>query len=248
MKIGPDLTRRGAAGFVLGIASGLLLPARARAASLQITPILIELVGGARTSTIQVENKGGGATNMQVRVFAWTQPPDDDMLTQTEGLAASPPIFSVAEGGAQIVRLVLRAAPGATEQAYRVMLDEIPGPAQGTAVVVALRVSLPVFAVPPGARPPLLKWSMESGPDGKPRIAVTNNGGRYARITDLKVTLPDGKTLPAKQLGQTPYVLPNSERRWTVDDPRQTIRSGASVTVTGTTSAGPLQEKLSLKG
>jgi fimbrial chaperone protein len=91
---------------------------------------------------------------MQVRVFSWTQSPDDDVLTQTEELVASPPIFSVPDGGAQIVRLVLRVAPAATEQAFRVMLDEIPAAAQGTAVVVALRVSLPVFVIPSTARPP----------------------------------------------------------------------------------------------
>src|SRR5665811_2363992 len=175
-----NMTRRGAANLVLGIATGLLLPSRARAAALQITPVLIELLGGARTSTIQVENKGGGATTMQVRVFSWAQSPDDDVLTQTEELVASPPIFSVPDGGAQIVRLVLRVAPAATEQAFRVMLDEIPAAAQGTAVVVALRVSLPVFVIPSTARPPVLQWRLESGPDGNPRIVAANKGGRYA--------------------------------------------------------------------
>ena len=97
-------------------------------------------------------------------------------------------------------------------------------------------------------RPPVLQWRLESGPDGNPRIVAANKGGRYARINELKLSLPDGRTLPTKQLGQTPYVLPNSERRWTIDDPRQAIRSSALVTVTGVTNAGPLQEKLSLKG
>jgi hypothetical protein len=41
-----NMTRRGAASLVLGIATGLLLPSRARAAALQITPVLIELLGG----------------------------------------------------------------------------------------------------------------------------------------------------------------------------------------------------------
>jgi fimbrial chaperone protein len=248
MKHGPDVSRRGAAGLALGLVSGLLLPSRARAAALQITPILIEMLGGARTSTIQVENKGGGATTMQVRVFSWSQPPDDDALTPTTDLAASPPIFAVPEGGAQIVRLVLRAAPGATEQAFRLTLDEIPGPAQGTAVVVALRVSLPVFVVPATARPAALEWRLGPGPDGKPLITAANTGGRYARITELKLRLPDGRALPTKLLGQMPYVLPNAERHWAVDDPRQAIRAGVPLKVTGTTNAGPLQETLLLKG
>jgi fimbrial chaperone protein len=245
MNPGPEMTRRGAARVVLGIASGLVLTSRAKAASLQITPILIEMFGGARTSTIQVENKGGGASTMQVRAFAWTQGPDDDVLKPTEELAVSPPIFSIPDGGSQVVRLVLRTAPGAAEQAFRVMLDEIPGPAQGTAVVVALRVSLPVFVVPPTAGPPVLKWRLESGAGG-PRLIASNSGGRYVRVVDLKVTLPDGRALPTKLIGQTPYVLPNNERRWTIEDPRQAIRPGMSVSLTGTTNAGPLQEKLSL--
>jgi fimbrial chaperone protein len=244
----PLVSRRGVASLLVGAASGLLLPARARAAALQITPILIELAGGARTSTVQVENRGGGATTMQVRVFAWTQPPDTDKLTETTALVASPPIFSIPEGATQIVRVVLLAPPGASEQAYRLLLDEIPGPAQGTAVVVALRVSLPVFAIPASAPPAVLKWNLETGPDGKPRLSIANVGGRYARIADLKLTLPNGVALPMKQIGQTPYVLPHAERHWTIDDSRHAIRPGISVMVTGTSNAGPLREKLSLNG
>jgi fimbrial chaperone protein len=246
MKTGPELSRRGAARVALGITSSLLLTSRAKAASLQITPILVEMFGGARTSTIQIDNKGGGASTMQVRAFSWSQGPEDDVLTPTEDLAVSPPIFSIPEGGSQIVRLVLRAAPTATEQAFRVMLDEIPAPAQGTAVVVALRVSLPVFVVPPTAGPPVLKWRLEVGAGGRPRVTASNSGGRYVRVVELKVSLPDGRTLPTKLIGQTPYVLPNHERQWTIDDPRQAIRPGVMVSITGTTNAGPLQEKLSL--
>jgi len=246
MNPGPEISRRGAARIALGIASGLLMTPRARAASLQITPILIEMFGGARTSTIQVENKGGGASTIQARAFSWTQVPDDDVLTPTEALAVSPPIFTVPDGGSQVVRLVLRAAPTAAEQAFRVMLDEIPAPAQGTAVVVALRVSLPVFVIPPTAGPPVLKWRLEPESGGRTRIVASNSGGRYVRVTELKLGLSDGRTLTTKLVGQTPYVLPSSERHWSVDDSRQSIRPGVTVNLIGTTSAGPLQEKLSL--
>jgi fimbrial chaperone protein len=247
MNLDSDVSRRVAVRLLLGAASGLLLSSRARAAALQVTPVIVELVGGARASIVQVDNRGGGATTMQVRTFSWTQSSDDDVLVPTDQLAASPPIFVIPEGGSQIVRLVLRAAPEATEQHFRVMLDEIPGPVQGMAVTVALRVSLPIVVVPASAPPPMLRWGLESGRDGKPRIAATNAGGRYARIAELRLGLSGGEALPVRQIGQTPYVLPNSTRYWLVSDPRQTLRPGASVTLSGKTNFGAFEEKVVLK-
>jgi fimbrial chaperone protein len=203
---------------VLATAGGLVLlaaaPRAARAAQLEFVPITIHTMLGSAATTLQVINHGGGSSVMQVRAFAWQQTPDgDDSLVHSDAIVVSPPMFTVAEGDNQIVRVVLHTAPGPTELAFRILLDEIPPP-NATGVQMALRVSLPVFATPSTGTPEL-HWRVARAGSGL-QVTVRNSGALHAQIAKLALALPGRAAVDGKLQQRLPYVLPGAERRWTV--------------------------------
>ncbi|WP_321954745.1 fimbrial biogenesis chaperone [Paraburkholderia bannensis] len=150
------------------ISSGLLTIycAGTFAASLEITPVTVELEASQNGQVFTLHNNGTEALSAQIRVYSWNQEDGDDQLTLTRDLIASPPIAQVAAGGEQIVRLV-RAHPGgpAQEMAYRLFIDELPPPnaAPSTGIQFRFRYSVPVFLYAPGERgAPDTHWSLET--------------------------------------------------------------------------------------
>ena len=62
----------------------------------------------------------------------WTQVDGDDVITPTNaGLLVSPPIFTLAPGAAQTIRVVARQKGVTAETAYRLYSDELPAAATG---------------------------------------------------------------------------------------------------------------------
>jgi fimbrial chaperone protein len=201
-----------------------LLPAtgKAQPASLAVTPVVVTLAAGQTATTIQVTNHGAGSTAMQARIYRWTQPSNDDVLTPTDDIIVSPPIFTVPEGGSQTMRLLLRGGPRTGgERTYRLLLDEVP-PANGQArrVVLALRLSMPVFldAATPGH--PALQWRAERNPGGQTVLTVSNTGTGYTRISTVGVTLSDGSHPKVVSRTPTAYVLAGAAHQWVVEDSR----------------------------
>src|SRR5579859_6455132 len=122
--------------------------AAARAASLQISPVMVDMSPDMNAAGITLSNPGDQPLYGQVRVFRWDQSDTDDTLEPTTDIVASPPLIQVAPHSDQLVRLVRQAHDAtATEQAYRVLIDEIPRPDVATAngVTIRLRYSVPVF-------------------------------------------------------------------------------------------------------
>src|SRR5215210_1090228 len=141
--------------IVLAGASALagLHPGEARATSLEITPVAVHLVPGAKATTIEVANRGGVAAAIQLRAYAWSQNGNQDVLTPTRDIVLSPPIFTLGIDGSQTIRLMLRrGASAAGERTYRLLIDEVPAPnPRAQQVQVAMRLSLPVII---GSAPP----------------------------------------------------------------------------------------------
>ncbi len=175
------LPRRTAAGARRGIAAALLVLAGGGAGA--VTPIMIwpvdpVIVGEPQAVALWIENQGDQPIAMQVRVFGWEQPLGEDALAPQQQVIASPPISSIPPRQRQMVRLIAtRPAPPLAEQAFRVVVDELPGtapplpaaappadgaaPAQappaaapaGAAVNLQMRYSVPLFLYGPDARP-----------------------------------------------------------------------------------------------
>lgn len=100
-------------------------------------------------TTLTVTNRSGQSVPVQIRAFAWDQAGGADHLTPTTDLMVSPPIVEIGPGVPQVIRLVLRHPAVQAEQAFRIIVDQIPPPGAPGTVRIALRLSIPVFAEPP---------------------------------------------------------------------------------------------------
>lgn len=190
----------------------------ARASSLQIAPVTVELPPGQNASALTLRNPGKEPVYGQVRVFRWDQAPDDDRLEPSEELVASPPLVRIEPQGEQLVRLVRRdASPVTQERNYRVLVDEVPNldAAPGNGVNIRLRYSVPVFVEPAG-QPAMPQLSWELRREGAQwQLRVRNDGGRRAQLAAVQVIGADGV---AQQItpGLLGYVLAGRTRQWTI--------------------------------
>lgn len=207
--------------------------AAARAGQIEVAPVTFDLPAGVTSTTLTVTNHGDGRTGIQLRGFRWSQTPTEDPLVPTRDLLFSPPIFELAPGESQTVRLMLRQPPGDREGDYRLLVDELPAAGGPSQVQLALRLSLPLFAAPSARTWPELRWRLVAGPHG-PELAVTNRGGRRDRVTDLAVAA-GGAPVPASPLANA-WVLPGAERRWALPG----LRAGGAARLTGRSEAGAI--------
>ena len=192
-----------------------MLPAVARpahAAQLEFLPISITTSLGQSANTIQVVNRGGGASTLQVRAFAWLQPASGaDDLIHSDAIVVSPPMFSLPEGETQVIRVVLRTPPGPNELAFRVLVDELPPP-NATNVQLALRVSLPIFAAPSSGVADL-RWRAVRAAGGL-NVIAHNVGALHTRVGKISLALPARAPVEGKLENRLPYVLAGAERHW----------------------------------
>lgn len=217
---------------VTSFASMLVFNETALAASLQVSPVSVDLTAPGQTSTVNLRNEGDRPVNVQVRVFSWTQVNGEDKLTPSRDVVASPPAATLQPGTTYTIRIARIAPPlKSGEETYRLLVDQLPEVnirRPSSAVDLAIRYSIPVFFAERAAGAEL-KWNISR--EGKTLIAeATNVGNRHAKIAGLAVASKAGTVSFGE--GLNGYVLPGSTRRWTVSAGAQRIQPGASVNVT----------------
>lgn len=211
--------------------------APAQAASLQASPVLVEMTDKAPTAVITVRNTGDKPINVQTRVMRWTQEGGRESLEEADDVVASPPMTTLRPGNNYAVRVV-RTARGALsdEQAYRVLVDQLPdadSQRSGT-VALVMRHSIPVFIGTGEAGQPKVSWTLGSR-NGKLTLRATNSGSRRLRLAQVSVKLADGRKISFGN-GLMGYVLAGSTMEWSSS---AAATQGAG-TVTATTDLGPL--------
>jgi len=129
LRFGPRSTGMAASCWLI-LGAGFAIPASA--GSLKINPVHINLPAANKSVSLKMTN--GAAANVSVRVltYGWTQVDGRDVYTPTNNVIVSPPIFTIAPGATQLVRVGLR-TPASSPQAYRLVVEEVPeaGPAGG---------------------------------------------------------------------------------------------------------------------
>lgn len=221
----------------LGAAVMASTPANAQA--LTVLPVTVTLQPRQMAAVLTLVNQGESDSTVQVRAFAWSQTADGvDQLVPSDAIAVSPPLGTVAAGRKQVIRLVLRRPPQDQESSFRILIDQIPGPAQPNQVRVALRLSLPVFAEPTVRANPNLRFSTEVVGDRLYLVAL-NDGKRHDMVRDIALRTARGETLKPEP-GSSPYVLPGVTRRWriavgdTLPRPGETLQLTAAAEQVGT--------------
>lgn len=189
----------------------------AQAGSFSANPVRLNLPAGASSTSLALTNQGAETVTVQTTVMAWQQDAGRDVLTPSTDLVVSPPIFKVAPGATQTVRIgLLRAPDRERELTYRLFLQEVPPPraAGEQGVSVALQLALPVFVQPPVRTAPVLAWQAKPGADGAIELSLANSGTAHVQVVEARLVRPDGSV--AAEAAPRAYVLPGQSRSWSM--------------------------------
>jgi fimbrial chaperone protein len=228
------------AAILVFIASGLA----ANAQALSVIPVNVFLSPGQRTTTLTVTNQGQSSTSLQTRIFAWSQKDGEDQLTPTNDVVVSPPIVKVDPGASQVVRIALRQMPQFREGTYRILLDQIPGPAEPGVVAMVLRMSIPIFAAPTIRSFADVQFHLQRIENSLYLIG-TNHGNLHEKLKDLELSTKDGLKLKT-EISAVPYVLAGSSQRWHVVIPEKQPLSNAPLQLKATLNAGAVDVQVQI--
>lgn len=173
-------------------------------------PVTIEARGGL--GSVVITNPGDHRIYLETVVYDWSQDAaGHDILTESEEAVASPPAMWVGPHTTYNLRLRLpNGAPG-QERAFRVMIRQLPDRNDIIAgrIVFALTQSLPAFVEPEALQGPMLHGQLVTARS----IIITNDGGRRARLADLR---QDGHLIEAGLVG---YALQHASLAITLPTP-----------------------------
>ncbi len=144
-----------------------------------------------------------------------------------------------------MVRLIAtRRPPSGLEDAYRVVIDELPAPDHATqkstgsdtgmGIRLNVRYAIPLFVYGDGAQPFRPTKPLLAGGKGRPlppsltwhttkqgsrhQLVVRNQGTGHARLTSVQWNAGNQGAIPINE-GLMGYVLPGSQMRWELEAP-----------------------------
>jgi fimbrial chaperone protein len=215
------LTALLSASFLAGEAASV------RSASLSVAPTRLELGPDDTMAVVTLQNNADTPVTVQVQTFAWPRTPATDDLEPTRELVAVPPVVALPPNGKQLIRVAPRArADGAVERSYRLVITEVR---------FALRLSLPVFVTPEGARPQPL-WSALA--DGKELLLeLANRGTAHLQLRRILLRAR-GRADPVQVIEAPGYVLPGQTQTWPLGD---AARAQTTLQLQAETNLGPIE-------
>lgn len=206
------------------------------ASSVLVWPIFQVIEADQNGSALWLENRSSRPVRLQVRVLSWQQQDFRDRYSDQHVVVASPPFATVPPQQRQLVRLMRIGAPPAHgEQAYRIILDEVPDPAiaaeeSGVGLRLQMRYVLPLFLYSKGvwtqprsdvrrdvatASSPSLHWRLVKQ-QGKTLLQINNQGIVHARLTNVfwGHSADASKAILTLSKGFLGYVLPGQSMRF----------------------------------
>ena len=92
--------------FIFAAVIVLAVQIGARAGTLQIEPVLIDVASPGAASTVSLRNDGTAPINAQIRIFRWSQVDGKENLEPTDDVVASPPAVALAPKTNYVARIV----------------------------------------------------------------------------------------------------------------------------------------------
>lgn len=162
--------------YLAGLAFASCLPANAGA--LAVSPLKLVYTNTSGIVAVSVQNDGTDEALVQAETFLWKQIGGEHSLSPTEDVIAVPPVFKLAPGAQQSVRVGLtRAFDEKREQTFRLTITEVPTTVAQGGVAVAVRHSLPIFVRPASPMSPKLSAKIHAG-----SVEIGNSGSQHLRI------------------------------------------------------------------
>lgn len=202
---------------LLLVALGSTLPGgpSARAASLQVSPLVAEVPADTRIVTYRLHNSAAQPLSVEVRAYDWEQPNGSDKLTPAKNLMVVPTIVSIQPGREQLIRVALQGERPDRELSYRLHFQELPRQKKPgkAAITTLLKLNLPLFFTADAAvrsYEPQLRLQDQDTLE----VDIKNTGSRYLRVTEMQLKSADGTTLGERK--GLFYILPGVTRQWDV--------------------------------
>ncbi|WP_449428595.1 fimbrial biogenesis chaperone [Rhodanobacter umsongensis] len=228
-----------------GLVSFSTVVATASAGSFQVNPVRATLSNTQHVVALTVRNTGPDPAVIQLEALAWSQAQGTDTYGPAPEILATPPIFTIAAGASQVIRVGSRKPPDANvERAYRLFVREVPPPRKPDfkGLQMALQISLPIFVIPAKPIKPDLRWRASRLTSGELEIDLANKGLRHARLTHFRLTAADSsRLLPMSALAV--YVLPGAEHAWMVTA-GSSASLGSKLHLSADSEAGPIEADL----
>lgn len=201
---------------------GGLAGSAAHAAQFSLNQTRVHLRAGHAVETLVLTNQEAQAVSFEVEVKRWRQ--DDQgawQLVPSDALLVHPLILTVPAGQQARLRIGTLSPGVVDEEAYRVELQQLPGPAAEQAVQIQMltRLSIPVFLQPPAAKAePALDVAAIDGDSAQ--LTLRNTGSAYLAPRDavLRVLDADGQRVHEHKLA-VGYTLAGAQLRLSVPLP-----------------------------
>lgn len=237
-------------------------------ATFLIWPIYPKIESNENATAVWLENTGKTDAMVQIRVFKWDQKDNKDSYQDQSEIIPSPPVVKVKAGDKNMLRLTRAiAAPPNSEQAYRVIIDELPikldkdQQKENSTVSFQMRYSIPLFSYGAGLgsglnqqttkinennplAKPILTYSLEKNSSDQHILRVQNSGAKFARISNLGTSadLNTAQPIPI----QVGYILAQSSMQFVLD-PQSYARIKQSSVLYATDSSGIGQNILEIR-
>ena len=192
-----------------------LVAAASQAASIELSPVRINLSEAAKVAVLTVRNTGTEESVMQVTLNKWTLDGQNYVYQPSHELVVTPVTFRLAPGASQIVRIGLGGNPPVDKEfAYRLLVEEVPPPfsPDDTQTRLVIRHDLPVFVAPVAAVKPALDVALECAADGA-WLRLTNIGNVHTQFRSIVLE----STSDRSELGRWDtfdYLLPEARKSW----------------------------------
>lgn len=230
---------------ILLIVPCTVLSCTAKASSWSVSPTRFELIAPNVASVMTLRNNGKDPVNVQIRIFRWTQVNGVERLEPTMDVVASPPATRLTPFNEYLVRLVRVARkPVAAEESYRLLVDELPRPAQsGNGVIdFTVRFSVPVFFRNPDAAASRISWSLRQTKQGLV-LTATNTGSSKLRLSDVEIEQAGRTIVKLNQLAG--YVLGGATMEFPLDNAKPLV--AGPVRLKAQSDAGAIEADVSVR-
>jgi fimbrial chaperone protein len=204
--------------FIFGFYASVAL------ASISVSPVRLDLSDDHDKDVVRISNQEETSKSYQVEVVAWSQTDERrEVYTPTEALLAVPPLFSLAPGEEQLVRIgMIDGADPMTEKSYRVFITEIAPPQPDapttSGINMRLQIGIPVFVAPNTLPFSTFELIGSKQIGNQLFLQFHNSGNTHVKVSEVHyrasdnaepVVSPAAMYLLAGQKGYVPVSLPD---------------------------------------
>lgn len=193
-----------------------------QAASVSVYPTKLIVSKEDPIAVLEVKNTGNSTTTIQLQALRWQQNKQEDLYNDTVDLLVTPLLFTMQPQQTQIVRVAPLNQSFSKEQAYRLILHEVPSEQktemqfQKSLLTIMLKISLPLFIVP-SDKPNLdMNWTGAWTKDNKLRLSARNTGNRTILVNQFQLINGDRDPLIPEQKVFN-YILPDQLHYWDIE-------------------------------